>query len=172
MLKFYDYCPTADLSGKIQKSLQWDSLQHRRALADLCMFCGLRNNLAITPMLVPSMRHNCHCNHIQSLHSYDFITNFLEVSDFGTSFLAIWQLSRPLIHFVLQPSSGSHSYCSTSNQAQIPGAWFNLLLICLFCFVALTCLLQCCNWFLLYLSNAYLHNYWHFFVIVFMAFLE
>ena len=52
---FYDYRPTADLSGTIQKYLQWDSLQHRRAVADMCMFYGLRNNLAnitIPPMLV------------------------------------------------------------------------------------------------------------------------
>ena len=28
VLSFYDYHPTADLSGKIQKTLQWDSLQH------------------------------------------------------------------------------------------------------------------------------------------------
>ena len=35
VLKFHDYSPIADLSGKIQKSLQWDSLQHCRAVADL-----------------------------------------------------------------------------------------------------------------------------------------
>ena len=58
VLSFYDYRPTADLSGKIQKSLQWDSLQHRRAVADLSMLNRLRNNLAniaIPPMLVPSV---------------------------------------------------------------------------------------------------------------------
>ena len=38
VLNFYDYHPTADHSGKIQKSSQWDSLQHHRAAADLCMF--------------------------------------------------------------------------------------------------------------------------------------
>ena len=38
VLSFYDYNSTADLSGKIQKSLQWFSFQHRRAVADLCMF--------------------------------------------------------------------------------------------------------------------------------------
>ena len=45
VLRFYDYHPTADLSGKILKTLQWDSLQHRRAVADLCMFYKLRNTL-------------------------------------------------------------------------------------------------------------------------------
>ena len=38
VLNLYDYHLTVDLSGKIQKTLQWDSLQHRRAVADLCMF--------------------------------------------------------------------------------------------------------------------------------------
>ena len=79
VLNFYDYHPIADLSGKIKKTLQWDSLQHRRAVADLCMFHKLRNNLAniaIPPILVPSVKHNCHYNHIQSLHSDAFIYQF------------------------------------------------------------------------------------------------
>ena len=79
VLNFYDYHPTADLSGKIKKTLQWDSLQHRRAVADLCMFHKLRNNLAniaIPPILVPSVKHNCHYNHIQSLHSDAFRYQF------------------------------------------------------------------------------------------------
>ena len=60
--------------------LQWDSLQYRRAVADLCMFHKLRNNLAniaIPPILVPSVKHNCHYNHIQSLHSDASDTIFL-----------------------------------------------------------------------------------------------
>ena len=72
VLNFYYYHPTADLSGKIQKSLQWDSLQYRRVVADLCMFYELRNNLAnidIPPILVPTVKHNCNYNHIQSIHS-------------------------------------------------------------------------------------------------------
>ena len=75
VLSFYDY----HLSGKIKKTLQWDSLQHRRAVADLCMFHKLRNNLAniaIPPILVPSVKHNCHYNHIQSLHSDAFRYQF------------------------------------------------------------------------------------------------
>ena len=72
VLNFYDYHPTVDLSGKIHKSLHWDLLQHHRAIADLCMFYKLRNNLAIPPILVPSVKHNCHCNNIQSLHSDAF----------------------------------------------------------------------------------------------------
>ena len=46
MLNFDNYRPTADLSSKIQKFLQWNSLQHRIAVADVCMFYELRNNLA------------------------------------------------------------------------------------------------------------------------------
>ena len=76
VLNLYDYHPTANLSGKIQKSLQWDSLQHCRAVADRCMFNKLRNNLAIPPILVPSVKHNCHYNHIQSLHSDTFRYQF------------------------------------------------------------------------------------------------
>ena len=79
LLNFYDNHPTVDLSGKIQKTLQWDSLQHCRAVADLCMFYKLRNNLAniaIHPILVPSVKHNCHYNHIQSLYSDAFKYQF------------------------------------------------------------------------------------------------
>ena len=53
VLNLCDYHPTADLSGTIQKSPQWDSLQHRRADADLRMFYELRNNIvniAISPI--------------------------------------------------------------------------------------------------------------------------
>ena len=79
VLTIYDYHPPADLSGKIQKSLQWDSLQHRRAVVDLCMFFELRNNIAnvaFPPTLVPYMKHNCHYNHIQSHHSDAFRYQF------------------------------------------------------------------------------------------------
>ena len=93
VLSFYNYNPTANFSGKIQKSLQWDSLQHCRAVADVCMFYELRNNLAsiAIPLIhVPSVKHNHHYNHIQSLHSNAFKYKFLpEVSDFGISFLTI-----------------------------------------------------------------------------------
>ena len=79
VLSFYDYHPTANFSSKIQKSLQWDSLQHRRAVSDLCMFHKLRNklaNIAIPPILVPSEKHNCQYNHIQSPHSDTFRYQF------------------------------------------------------------------------------------------------
>ena len=79
VLSFYDYHLAADLSDKIQKSLQWDSLQHRRAVADLCMFYKLRSslaNIAIPAILVPPVKHNCHYNHIQSLHSDAFKYQF------------------------------------------------------------------------------------------------
>ena len=76
VLDFYDYHPTADLSGKIQKSLQWDSLQHCRAVADLCMLYKLRNNIVIPPILIPSVKRNCHYNHIQSLYSDAFRYKF------------------------------------------------------------------------------------------------
>ena len=91
VLSFYDYHPTADLSGMIPRSLQWDSLQDCRVVADLCMFYKLGNNLAniaIPPMLVPSAKHNCHYNHIQSLVSDAFKYQFI-ARDFGISFLTI-----------------------------------------------------------------------------------
>ena len=78
-LGFYDYRPTADLSGNIQKSLQWDSSQHRRAVADVCMFYEIRNNranIAIPHILVKSVKHNCHYSHIKSLHSDAFKYTF------------------------------------------------------------------------------------------------
>ena len=60
---FYDCRQTADLSFKILKSFQCYSLQRRRAVADLCMFYKIRNNVAkisIPTMLFPSVKHNCH----------------------------------------------------------------------------------------------------------------
>lgn len=38
VLNYYDYSSSADLSTKISQTLKWQPLQHRRALADLCMF--------------------------------------------------------------------------------------------------------------------------------------
>ena len=46
VLSVVDYHPTADLSGKIQKSFEWDTLQNRRAVSDVCMFYKLGNKLA------------------------------------------------------------------------------------------------------------------------------
>ena len=119
MLSFYDYRQTADLSGKILKSLQLDLLQHCRAVADLCMFNKLRNNLAniaIPPILVPSVKHNCHHNHIQS-HDFDALRyKFSDIS------VKLWNIisyhlvnKSPLVS--VQPSSGSHPYIGTSIQA-------------------------------------------------------
>ena len=132
VLNFYDLHPTADLCGKIQKSLQWNSLLHHRVVPDVCMLNKLRNNLAdiaITPMLVPSVKHDCHYNYIQSLILILLNTNyFLEVSDFGIPFFTIWQLNHVLGNFALQPSSGSHLCSGTSIPAQILGAWLKILL--------------------------------------------
>ena len=104
VLKFYDYHPTADLSGKIQKSLQWDSLQHRRAVADLYMFYELRNNLAniaIPSILVSSVKHNYHYNHIQSLHSDAFKYQFFARG------VRLWNIIP--YHFTTKPSLESFS---------------------------------------------------------------
>ena len=63
VLNFYDNHPTKNLIGKIKKSLQWNSLEHCRAAADLCMFHTLKNNLgniAISSILDPSVKHNRH----------------------------------------------------------------------------------------------------------------
>ena len=99
VLNFYDYHPTADLSGKIQKILQWDSLQHRRAVADMCIFYKLRNNLAIPPILVPSVKHNCHYNHNQSLHSDSFKYQFYARG------VRLWNIIP--YHLTTKPSLGS-----------------------------------------------------------------
>ena len=72
VLNINHYNPNADISSKYQTSLKLDSFQHCRAVTDLCMLHKLRNNLAniaISPVLVPSVKHNCHYNHFQSLHS-------------------------------------------------------------------------------------------------------
>ena len=98
VLKFYVYHSTADLSGKIQKTLQLDSLQHRIAVADLCMLHKLRNNLAnvaIPPTLVPSVKHNGH-NHIQSLYSDAFKYQFFARG------VRIWNII--LCHLTTKPS--------------------------------------------------------------------
>ena len=139
----HDYLPTDDLSGKIQKTLQWDSLQHCRAVADLCVFYELRNNLAniaIPPNLVRSVKHNCHYNHFQYLNSDALNYQILsEVSDFGISFLTIWQLNHLLSHFALQPSSGPLPNSGTIILSQIHGAWFKILPFC----AAVICCLKC-----------------------------
>ena len=107
VLSFYDYHPAADLSGNIQKSLQWDSLQHRRAVADLCMLNRLRNNLAniaIPPMLVPSVKHICHYNHIQSLH----------FDAFGSQFFACDVRLCNIIPYHLATKPSLESFCTAA----------------------------------------------------------
>ena len=49
VLNFYDYRPCADLSGKIYESLQWDSLQHRRAIA-ICV-CSMNYEITLLMLL-------------------------------------------------------------------------------------------------------------------------
>ena len=113
-LDFYDYRPTADLSGKIQKSLQWDSLQHCRAASGLCMFYKLRNNpsnIAIPPILVPSVKHNCHHNHIQSLNSDAFRYQFFSRG------VRLWNIIDN--HLATKPSL--KSFCTAAFQ------WISLL---------------------------------------------
>ena len=140
VLNFYDYHPTADLSVKIQKTLQWDSLQHRRAVADLCMFYKLRNNLAniaSPPILVSSVKHNCH-NHIQSLHYDAFRYKFFARGVRLWNIIPYHLTTKPSLEsFRLQPCSGSHYYSGAGTQAQIHGAWFKILLSFFFFFVSL-----------------------------------
>ena len=67
-------------------------------------------------------------------------TNFLpEVSDFGISFLTIWQLNDLLSHFALQPSSGSHLYSGSSTQFCLVFFFFHYD----FFVVAVICCLYC-----------------------------
>ena len=117
MLSFYDYHPTAELSGNIQKTLQWDSLQHCRAVADLCMFYRLRNNLAniaIPPILVPSVKHNYHYNHIQSLYSEAFKFNFF------VSSVRLWNIIP--CHLATNPSL--ESFHTAAFQWISPLQWY------------------------------------------------
>ena len=70
VLNFYDCYPTTDLSGKILKSLKWDSLQNCRVVAYLCMFYKVMNFVDIV-ILFKSIKHNYY-NHIEYLHSDAF----------------------------------------------------------------------------------------------------
>ena len=145
------------------------------------MFDKLRNNLAniaIPPILDPSVKHNCIITTFNLFIVMLSDTTFLpEVSDYGILFLTIWQLNQFLSHFALQPSSGSHPYSSTCTQAQIPGAWFKILLSCFFviCYLYLSkknytfFLIIILFLFMLYVLNVCLHNYWHFSVMVFLS---
>ena len=127
----------------------------------------LRNNLAniaIPPMLAPYVRHNCHHNHIQSLHS-DAFKFQSEVSSIGISFLTIWQLNHHLTCFALQPPSATHPYTGTRIWAQIPGVWFYILLS----FFGCCCLLFVVLPFFGYLFNVCLYNYWHLSMMAFYS---
>ena len=168
VLNFYDYHSSDDLGSKIKKSKKWASLQHSRADTDLCMFYRIRKNfanIAIPPMLVESIKHNCHYSNIQSHYCDVLNTNIL--SD-GTPLLTIWQLNHLFSPSMLQSFSGSHPY-DTGIQSQLDAAWFKLLLTFS---VVLSCCLQCYHCFLLYLSNVCLPIYLHFYVKAFIAFLQ
>ena len=92
-----------------QKSLQWDSLQYHRAVADMCMFYKLINNLAkiaIPPILVPSVKHNCHHNHIQSLHFDAFKYHFFARG------VRLWNITP--YHLTTKPSH--ESFCTATFQ--------------------------------------------------------
>ena len=117
VLNFYHYHPTADLSGKIHKSLQWKSLQRHRAVSDLCMFHKLRNNLAniaIPPIHVPSVKHNCHYNRIQSHHSDAFIYQFFARG------VRLWNIIP--YHLATKPSL--ESFCNAALQWISPLQWY------------------------------------------------
>ena len=119
MLNFYDYRPTADLSGNIQISLKLDLLQHHRAVADLCMFHYIGNNFAniVTPTILTHPRSVIVVMTIFNLLIQMLLnTKFLsEVLDFGTSFIAKLRCSLHL------------DFTITEIQARIPGALFNPL---------------------------------------------
>ena len=72
VLNYYDYSPNSDLTGKIQNTLKWPPLQHRRAINDLCLFYKIRNslvNISFPSIVAASTRHVHRFNYIQSLHS-------------------------------------------------------------------------------------------------------
>ena len=72
VLNYYDYSPNSDLTGKIQNTLKWPPLQHRRAINDLCLFYKIWNslvNISFPSIVAASTRHVHRFNCIQSLHS-------------------------------------------------------------------------------------------------------
>ena len=102
---------------------------HRNCV-ELLQICVCSINIEITLLTLLSLlcmvKHNCHYNHIQYLHSDAFKYMF-----FCQSSQTLKYNSLPnhfLSHFRLQPSSGSHPYSGTSIQVQIPCAWFKILL--------------------------------------------
>ena len=153
VLSFYDYHQAADLSGNIQKTLQWDSLQHHRAVADLCMFYELRNNLAniaIPPMLVPSVKHNFHNNHIQSLHADAFKYQFFARS------VRLWNIIP--YHLTTKPSlesfrTATFQWISPLQWYKNPGTntWCLVKKICFFFFRRCFC---CCCTYLMFVCTA------------------
>ena len=117
MLNFCDYYPTVDLRGKMLKSLQWDSLQHLGGVSDLFMFYELKSNLAniaIPHILLPSMKHDCHYNHIQSLHSDAFRYKFFARG------VRLWNIIP--YHLATKPSL--ESFCTAAFQLISPLQWY------------------------------------------------
>ena len=109
VLSFYYYLPTAYLGGKILRSLLLDSLQHCRAVAYLCLFYELINNIAIIaipPMLVLFVKHNCHYCHIQYLHSDAFIYQLFVRG------VRLWNI----IPYHLATKSSLESFCTVAFQ--------------------------------------------------------
>ena len=111
---FYDYSLSADLRSKIQKSLKRDSLQHNRAVTDMCMIYKIRKklvNITNTSIHAPFIRYHHDDNHTQSHHhNVSKHQLYVRVVDFGTSFPTNCQLNHMFSHFMLQPSSGSQPY--------------------------------------------------------------
>ena len=79
VLNDYDYSPNCGLSTKIHHILKWHPLQHRRAVADLCMFYKIRNNLVNIPfpaIVIQSVKSVDYYKHIQVLRSEAFKYQF------------------------------------------------------------------------------------------------
>ena len=102
------------------------------------MFYEIRNNFVdidIPIILVESIKHNCHFDHIQSLDYTFKCQSFLEIFSFGKSFLTIWQLNHIFCHFMLQLFNGSHPYVvvASRHMSLVPGLNFYYDFLILFC---------------------------------------
>ena len=133
--------------------------------------------LTITPILVPSVKHNCHYNHIQSqffsrgVRLWNVIPCHLAIKPSLESFrTATFQWISPL-QWCKHP--GTNTWCLVQNSAYfVVIVVFSLLFaVCIVkkLFYLKTLLLF---FFLLYMFNVCLHNYWHLSVMGFIAFLE
>ena len=75
----YTYGPNAQLTEEIANKLRWQSLQHRRAISDICMFYKIRNNIVtieFPPTVKQHYRDAFKYQSIQANHSEAYKNGF------------------------------------------------------------------------------------------------